>query len=127
MDAEMQAFAVALGPRLRWRPTEKLSLVAQAGVTLNLLDADLERTETFAWEGGETIGTWRDAEDAQEWLWGAGIAAGARYDLTDALHLAVLAGYDWVEKANFEVGPDRIEADLSGWRAEAALGCSFGR
>ena len=59
VDAEMQAFAVALGPRLRWRPTEKLSLVAQAGVTLNLLDADLERTETFAWEGG---GDDRDVE-----------------------------------------------------------------
>ena len=94
---------------------------------MNLLDADLERAETFAWEGGETIGAWKHSGNEQEWLWGAGIAAGARYDLSDATYLAVMGGYDWVEKARFDVGPDRIETDLSGWRAEAALGCSFGR
>ena len=127
LDAEMQSFSVALGPRLRWRPTAKLSIVAQGGISVNLLDADLERAETFAWEGGETIGAWKHSGNEQEWLWGAGIAAGARYDLSDATYLAVMGGYDWVEKARFDVGPDRIETDLSGWRAEAALGCSFGR
>ena len=125
LDAEMQAFSFALGPRARWRPTERLAVVAQGGATANLLDAELERTEMFAWEGGATIRSWRDAADEQEWLWGATVSAGIQFGLTERVHLSGAVGYDWVEDCELAVGPDQIEVDLSGWRADAALGLEW--
>ena len=125
LEADMQALALAVGPRLKWRPTERLAVVAQGGATLNLLDAELERTETFSWEGGATIGSWRELADEQEWLWGASVSAGIQFGLTEKLYLSAGAGYDWVECHELAVGPDRIEVDLSGWRADAALGLEW--
>ena len=126
LDVDAQALAVALGPRVRIRPVERVSILAQGGVTATLLDADLERAETFAWEDGSVIQAWSHREDAQEWLWGGTVSAGVQVELVSQLYLHAAAGYDWVEDCGLGIGPDRVEVDLDGWRAEIALGWRLG-
>jgi len=127
MDVDAHSFMFALGPRLRFHPTERLSILVQAAATLSLLDAELTRTETFAWEDGAVLGTWADRTDEQEWLWGASASLGLQFNLTDNLYLQGAGGYDWIESTDFTVGPDSVHMDLSGYRAEVALGWRFGR
>ena len=124
MDAALLSFT--LGPRLRIHPTERLAILVQGGVTANLLDAELARTETFAWEDGTAIRSWSDSADEQKWLWGGTLSAGIQYGLTQHVYLHAAGGYDWVEDCELAVGPDRVRLDLDGYRAELALGWRFG-
>ena len=126
LDVEMDALVLTLGPRLRFRLLERVAVLVEGGVTATLLDAEMERTETLAWDDGRVIRSWRDREDEQKWLWGGTISAGLELTLTDRLTLLASGGYDWVEGHEFTVGADRIDVDLDGWRAALALGWSFG-
>lgn len=126
LDVEMDALVLTLGPRLRFRLLERVAVLVEGGVTATLLDAEMERTETLAWDDGRVIRSWRDREDEQQWLWGGTISAGLELTLTDRLTLLASGGYDWVEGHEFAIGADRIDVDLDGWRAALALGWSFG-
>lgn len=126
LDVEMDALVLTLGPRLRFRLLERVAVLVEGGVTATLLDAEMERTETLAWDDGRVIRSWRDREDEQQWLWGGTISAGVQWTLTDRLTLMAAGGYDWVEGHDFAIGPDRIDVDLDGWRATLAAGWSFG-
>ncbi len=95
-------------------------------MTATLLDADLEWMASFVWEDGRVIQTWSHREDAQEWLWGGTVSAGVQVELVSQLYLHAAAGYDWVEDCGLGIGPDRVEVDLDGWRAEIALGWRLG-
>lgn len=125
MDAEIDALVLVFGPRMIFRPADRVLFLLQCGATLNLLDASFSRTETFAWEDGRVIQSWSDRRDRQEWLWGASVSAGIQYDVNESLYLFVSAGYDWVESHEFKFGSSRIEADLSGVQAGAGVGIRF--
>lgn len=127
LNLDVQSFVLAMGPRLRFRPTDRLAILAEGGLTANLLDAELSRTETFAWESGEVIQRWTDKTDKQKWLVGASVSLGAQFDITESLYFIGTAGYDWVDSCTLAVGPDRIDIDLSGWNVKLGLGYSFGR
>jgi opacity protein-like surface antigen len=126
LETEGSLLVLTFGPRLRFRPMERLAILVQGGATANLLDVELSRTETFAWDDGRVIRAWTDRADEQEWLWGATISAGVQFDVTQNLYLTAAGGYDWVERVDFAIGPDRVRYDLDGWRAEVALGWRFG-
>jgi len=126
LDADMNAMVLTLGPRLHFYPTERLAILLQGGLTSTLLDASLSRTETFAWEDGQIIQSWTDHENKQEWLWGGTISAGLELNLNSNLYVLASGGYDWVERQEFVIGPDRVEVDLSGWRADVGLGWRLG-
>ena len=125
LDTEASLLVMAFGPRLRFHPMKKLAFLIQGGVTANLLDAELSRRETFAWENGQTIQSWADHEDEQDWLWGATLSMGLQFLLTQNLYLVVSGGYDWLEPATLTVGPDSVRYDLDGWRADVAVGWMF--
>lgn len=126
LETEADLLSFSLGPRLRIHPTERLSILVQGGVTANLLNAELARTETFAWEDGTAIRSWTESTDEQKWLWGGTLSAGLQFGLTPHLYLHAVGGYDWVEDCELAVGPDRVRLDLDGYRAELALGWRFG-
>lgn len=65
LETEGRLLMLTFGPRLRCRLLENLSILVQGGVTANLLDVEWERTETFAWEDGQEIGSWVDRDDDQ--------------------------------------------------------------
>ncbi len=125
LDADMDLFSLMAGPRFRLRPVERVALLVQGGLTLNLIDADLRRTERFVWDNGTEIARWAHREDEQKWRWGVRLSVGAQVDLTERIYVSALAGYDWVDSASFVIGPDRVEADLSGYHVEFAVGLTF--
>lgn len=125
LKLDAQTWVFAMGPRLRFRPTDRLAILAEGGITANLLDAELSRTETFAWQSGEVIQRWTDRTDKKKWLLGASVSVGAQFDITENLYLVGTAGYDWVDSCTLSVGPDRIDVDLSGWSVKVGLGIGF--
>ncbi|NCC93567.1 MAG: hypothetical protein EOM10_09840 [Opitutae bacterium] len=125
LDADMDAYVLALGPRMVYQVAEGLKLLLEGGLTATLLDADLDRTETFAWEDGAVIRQWRASDNHQEWLWGGSLGIGLQVDFTDSFYAVAEAGYDWVKQAEFSIGPDEIQVDLSGWQAGLSLGWLF--
>jgi len=126
LDADMQAVSLMLGSRVRWTPVSPLSVMVQAGGTFNLLDADLSRQETFVKSDGTVLGCWTDSHSEQKWLPGASLAAGLQWNATSRLYIQADAGYDWVKRTGLSIGPDTVKVDLSGVRAELAIGWRIG-
>ena len=126
LETKAETLALDFGPRLRWRPLQRLSVVLQPSFTLNLLDAQLTRTEAVAWESGGVLKSWTDSVDEQKWLLGGSVSAGLQWDMTGNLYLHAAGGYDWVNPCDLAIGPDRLHVDLSGYRVDLALGWRLG-
>ncbi|MEI7436051.1 MAG: hypothetical protein WCL16_04500 [bacterium] len=126
LETKAEAVALDLGPRLRWRPMNRLSVIVQPSLTFNLLDAQLTRTEVVAWESGGVLKSWTDSVDEQKWLFGGSISAGVQWDMTKNLYLHAAGGYDWVNPCDIAIGPDRIHMDISGYRVDLAVGWRIG-
>jgi hypothetical protein len=125
VDVEASALSMQLGPRLQWKAARKLNLTLQPAVTLNLLDSEIHRQETFQHQNGAVIQTWNDSSNEQNWLVGAGVQADVQWDIVGGLYLVAGGGYDWVESCDVGVGPDQISIDLSGYNLNAAVGYRF--
>lgn len=122
---DAQVFTLQLGSRFTWQARRALSLLAQPAITLNVLDAETRRDEAFRSVQGDVLGNWTDHTDAQRWRVGAGAQLGARLDLWKDWGMTVVGGYGWVDNASFDVGPDRVRIDLSGYHAEVLFGRVF--
>jgi len=114
-----------LGPRILWNIGSRVSLLLQPALTVNVLDADIRRMETFRHANGSAIASWHDATDQQKWRMGAGVQAGLQVAISEQWHLTAAAGYEWVDKYSLSAGPDRVHIDLSGYQLEIALGRRF--
>ncbi len=125
LSVETQMFTFQLGPRLMWQALERIALLVQPAVTMNLLDVTLRRHETFRRSNGDVIASWSDHSDRQAWRLGAGVQAGAQVALSERWNLTAAGGYEWVNKYHLSAGPDRIHLDLSGYQLELALGRPF--
>jgi hypothetical protein len=125
LDIDAAALTLQAGPRLAWALADRLALLVQPALTVNMLDANVHRLETFRRADGTVMASWRDHTDEQPWNLGAGIEIGAQIALSKNWHLLLAGGYEWVEAYHLTAGPDRIRIDLSGYQAEAALGRSF--
>jgi hypothetical protein len=125
MDIDAAVLTLQLGGRLRWQPAERVALLVQPAITVNMLDAEADRRESFRQAGGTEIASWRDHASEQPWKPGVGIEVGAQFALTEKWHLLVAGGYEWVEAYHLDVGPDRVRIDLSGYQLEASVGMSF--
>jgi len=125
LGVDAQAFTLQLGPRILWHPGARLGVLLQPALTVNLLDADVRRTETFRQPNGAVITAWHDTSDKQLWRMGAGVQAGVQLALSAHWHVKATGGYEWVDKYSLSVGPDRIHADLSGYQVELAIGRQF--
>lgn len=125
MDVNATALVLGLGPRFQWQATKQLAVTLQPSVSLNLLDADISRRETFRQENGTFIQSWDDSKTEQDWLLGAGIQADVQWNITGGLYIMVGGGYDWVEPCDLPAGPDTVTIDLSGYTVNAGIGLRF--
>lgn len=125
VDADALLLVFNLGPRFRWTPSSRWSLVLQAGVTANMLDAEVERREIFSQSGGQVLQADILQVDERAWLAGASASCGFQFNLNDSFYVLASGGYDYVEPHEFSVGPDRITLDLSGYSANVAFGMRF--
>lgn len=123
--AESDLLELRLGPQLSMRLGETVALRLTPVVTLNYLDADITRREHFTatYAGGrqQVLNSWRDKRSASDWLWGAGIQAGAGIYLSELWSVQVAVGYDWVESMRTQIGPNTVKMDPSGYTVSAML------
>jgi hypothetical protein len=119
-------YEITLSPRLGYRfsPTFSGYLAPKLGVAVAAVDA--QRTETFTETlvGGAstTLRTWTDATSQTEALFTCGVSAGVEAALGKGFFAGLFGGYDWViNPMEFDLGPNQIKVDNSGWSVGLAL------
>jgi len=125
MDVDASVLALQFGPRIHWQATKALAVTLQPALSLNLLDADINRRETFRRENGTLIQSWDDSKTEQDWLLGAGLQAEVQWAIKGGFYMMAGGGYDWVEPCNLPAGPDTVTIDLSGYTLSAGVGYRF--
>lgn len=104
-------------------------LIAPA-LTLNILDVDLVRNETWVatYSDGSTeeLNRFQDKSSSTEFLFGAGIQLGFSTDLSDRWTLEINGAYDFVSEASISAGPNTIKIDPSGFTVGLAFVRAFG-
>jgi len=126
VNAEATSYVLNIGPRLRWAPSSRWALMIQTGLTINLLDAEVNRMEVFSLDSGHVVQSELDRADEQAWLTGVSASCGVEVGLSRNTYLVLSGGYDYVEPHKLQVGPDELSIDLSGYRADVAVGYRFG-
>ena len=119
-DVKQALYEIGLGPQIGCQVTERLKLHLRPTISLNLIDADVHRTEVFAGQ------TWSDNGSKFDVRFGLGINGGASLDLGHGFYLGVSGGYDYVaQKLDVTVGPNTISLDPSGWEVSGVIGVHF--
>jgi hypothetical protein len=129
MDVDSKLYQLAIGGSLSSKLFDGCRITLQPSLLLNMLDADLDRREQFyIAEGageGTVIQSWRDQKSETKYLFGVGMELGLVFNLTDNIFLAVNGGYELVEKAKMEIGPNSVELDVSAFTASGMCGITF--
>ena len=117
-------YQLNLGPQVGWKISKKLKLDVRPTVSMNIVDANVDRSETFMLGDGSGAQTWKDSADKCDVLFGLGINGGIDWQLGKSWFIGVTGGYDWVmNKLNVQVGPNNVALDASGW----TVGLNFGK
>ncbi len=124
IDADVDLYQLSEGISLG---VEKgnFRLSARPSVFLNRLDADIERVETLTLANGKLLRSWTDTASGDKWCFGAGIEAMAEYAFAGRWTLWVSGGWEWSEKASWNVGPQKVEIDPSAWTVSTGVGMVF--
>ena len=125
MNVDAAALVLQLGPRFQWQAARKLAVTLQPSVSLNLLDAEIQRRETFSRQNGAVIQAWNDSTAEQDWLLGAALQADVQWTIKGGLYMMAGGGYDWVEPCDLHAGPDTVTINLSGYTLNAGIGYQF--
>ena len=119
-DVKQALYEIGLGPQIGCQVTQRLKLHLRPTISLNLIDADVHRTEVFAGQ------TWSDNGSKFDVRFGMGINGGASLDLGHGFYLGVSGGYDYVpQHLDVSVGPNTISLDPSGWEVSGVIGVRF--
>ena len=119
-DVKQALYEIGLGPQIGCQVTQRLKLHLRPTISLNLIDADVHRTEMFAGQ------TWSDNGSKFDVRFGMGINGGASLDLGHGFYLGISGGYDYVpQHLDVSVGPNTISLDPSGWEVSGVIGVRF--
>ncbi len=129
IDADADLYQFAMGARVSMHAGERVSLSAQTSLSLNYLDAEVKRSEqfiaTYQDRRNEVLNAWHDRKSVSEWLPGIGIELGVDVSVTERISLGVRGGYELIDKASVNIGPNKVEMDFSGYTASAVVGFNF--
>lgn len=118
MDVKPSLYELGLGPQIGFQATHCLELHLRPTLSLNIVDADVHRSEAF---GGLN---WSDQASKTGVLLGLGGTAGANLDLGHGFYVGVSGGYTYVPHGmEVTVGPNTVKVDPGGWE----VGCAIGR
>ncbi len=119
-DVQQALFEIGIGPQIGYQATKRLKLHVRPTISLNVIDADVQRVEMFAGQ------TWSDRSSKCDVRFGVGITGGANLDLGHGFYIGVSGGYDYVTQGlDVPVGPNTISLDPSGWELSAVVGKNF--
>lgn len=125
LDVSSELYALWLGPRADCALGERLTCFVRPMVSCNALSVDVDRTETWITDT-VVLDTWDDHACETEWLWGAGLHAGIDLRFAETWAMGVFGGYDWVEEARVDVGPNTVELDPSGYSVGLTITKTWG-
>lgn len=129
LDIESDLYQIALGGQISGELADGVALNLRPSLLLNVLDVDIDRHEQFVAidAAGRTslINAWHDRESKSEFLVGVGIEAGLTFSLNESWFLGIQGGYEFIETAKIDVGPNRVKFDLSAFTAAAVVGATF--
>ena len=119
-DVRQSLYELGLGPQIGFQAAKWLKLHLRPTVSLDIIDAQLQRTETFAGQ------IWSDRTTGLGARLGVGITGGADVDLGHGFYFGVAGGYDYVTHGlTVAIGPNTVTLDPSGWVVSCALGRHF--
>jgi len=129
-DIDGHLLDLRLGPRLDISLGKRAWLILTPAVSLNHVHLDVDRDEDFvaSYSDGATavVQHWSDSGSESDFLFGLGLGAGIEVPLSNRWFLAAHGRYDWVpQEQKMEIGPNKLETDLSGYTVGAEVGVTF--
>jgi len=119
-DVRQSLYELGLGPQIGFQAAKWLKLHLRPTISLNIIDARIQRTEMFAGQ------TWLDHTTGLGARLGVGITGGADMDLGRGFYFGVAGGYEYITHSlAVEVGPNTITLDPSGWVVSCMIGRHF--
>jgi len=127
VGADVNNAALRLGAAGSWKASERIRVFAQPLVSLNCVQADLERREQLNVTDGagrtSVLREWRDRASENKWIVGLGVKGGVNVDLGGQWFVECAAGYEWMtQKPEFDIGPSTVKMDLSAFEISAGVG-----
>ncbi|MBN1269749.1 MAG: hypothetical protein JXB04_09190, partial [Kiritimatiellae bacterium] len=126
VDVESDLYELWFGPRLAMLLWKKISAYFIPSISATRVEMDAKRTEEFVavYSDGrtQTLSRWEDDECEGEWLFGAGVQAGAEVDLGSGWFAGIFGGYDWVDEVEMDIGPNTVTLDPSGYTVGIEIG-----
>jgi len=129
VETDLQIYELWLGVQLGCEVTERLSVYATPRASAGYLDADIDRSERLLADeggGGVVVGQWRDAVSDDDWVLGAGVSVGGRFDAFGSWSVGAFAAYDLVfDEMSVSIGPNIVDIDSGGVSAGVNVGRRF--
>ncbi|HTI99717.1 MAG TPA: hypothetical protein VL527_12620 [Dongiaceae bacterium] len=117
---DQSIFQFSVGPQIGWAASDKVSFNLRPTVSLNIVDVDVSRNETFGANSAADHGSSTDV------FFGMGVIAGVNVDLGRGFYVGVHGGYEWVsETVDVSVGPNTVSFDGSSFVLGAEVGWNF--
>ena len=118
LDVNPSLYELGLGPQIAFQAASCLQLHLRPTISLEIVDADVNRSESFAGMN------WSEQASKTGALLGLGGTAGANLDLGHGFYVGVSGGYTYVPHGmEVSVGPNTVKVDPGGWE----VGCAIGR
>ena len=118
LDVKPSLYELGFGPQIAFQAARCFELHVRPTISLNLVDADVHRSETFAGQN------WSDQTSKTGACLGLGGTAGANLDLGRGFYVGVSGGYTYVPQGlEVSVGPNTVKVNTGGWE----VGCAIGR
>jgi len=126
-QVDQAIYVLSLSPQISFAPSSRLSLNLAPRISMNVIDVEVGRSETFMFaDGTGTPRSFYDKADKRSLRLGVGLTAGAEYDLGKGWLASVFGGYEWVpDKTTLAVGPNTVTLDAGGWVAGLQIGKNF--
>ncbi len=123
-------YEITLSPRVSYRLSQNFTAYLSPKIGVAIAVTSAERTEVFSETpvGGASVSqqSWSDTADETDTLFTCGLAAGLEMALGSDFHLGAFGGYDWVvNPQEFDLGPNQIKVDNSGWSVGLVLRKEF--
>ncbi|MBN1669885.1 MAG: hypothetical protein JXR37_02555 [Kiritimatiellae bacterium] len=127
-SADVDLTCVSAGARVELA-LRAARLTCALGPAVTQVETEITRRESlFGGAPGQApvlVNTWEDRASNREWKPGLFAELGAGLALTERLHLALLARYDWVGRSAMTVGPSVYTLQLDGPSVSATAGWTF--
>jgi hypothetical protein len=130
VQLQQSLYEFEAGPQISYQASEKLKAHLRPMLSLNVLNADVMRTEDYVTTptgGASTTGAhFSDHSNSVGAQFGMALMGGLDVDLGRNCYFGASGGYQYVVKPfHVAIGPDTLTLDPSGWEIALVLGKHF--